>query len=48
MIDKLKSIKQNIKHTISKTSFHDLTHLIYPDMLTYPGEPQPEFQPFLN
>jgi arylformamidase len=33
---------------ISKTSFHDLTHLIYPDMLTYPGEPQPEFQPFFK
>jgi arylformamidase len=33
---------------ISKTSFHDLTHLIYPDMPTYPGEPQPEFQPFFK
>jgi arylformamidase len=33
---------------ISTTSFHDLTHLIYPDMPTYPGEPQPEFQPFFK
>jgi arylformamidase len=33
---------------ISKTSFYDLTHLIYPNMPTYPGEPQPEFQPFFK
>ena len=33
---------------ISKTSFYDLTQLIYPDMPTYPGEPQPEFQPFFK
>jgi arylformamidase len=33
---------------ISKTSFYDLTHLIYPGMPTYPGEPQPEFQPFFE
>jgi arylformamidase len=33
---------------ISKTSFYDLTHLIYPDMPIYPGEPQPEFQPFFK
>jgi kynurenine formamidase len=33
---------------ISTTSFYDLTHLIYPDMPTYPGEPQPEFQSFFK
>jgi arylformamidase len=33
---------------ISKTLFYDLTHLIYPEMQTYPGEPQPEFQPFFK
>ena len=33
---------------ISETSFHDLTHLICPDMPMYPGEPQPEFQPFFK
>jgi arylformamidase len=33
---------------ISTTSFHDLTHLIYPSMPTYPGELQPEFQPFFK
>ena len=33
---------------ISKTSFYDLTQLIYPDMPTYPGEPQPEFLPFFK
>jgi arylformamidase len=33
---------------ISTTSFHDLTQLIYPEMPTYPGEPQPEFQPLFK
>src|SRR5215813_8522286 len=33
---------------ISTTSFYDLTHLIYPDMQTYPGDPQPEFQPLFT
>jgi arylformamidase len=33
---------------ISTTSFYDLTHLIYPDMPTYPGDPQPEFQPLFT
>jgi arylformamidase len=31
--------------TISK-SFHDLSHLISQDMPVYPGDPQPEFEPF--
>jgi arylformamidase len=33
---------------ISTTSFYDLTHLIYPDMPTYPGDPQPQFQPLFT
>jgi arylformamidase len=39
------------KHTasdsilISSSSYHDLTHLIFEDMPTYPGEPKPEFSP---
>jgi arylformamidase len=30
---------------ISKTSFHDVTHMIYEDMPVYPGEIKPEFSP---
>jgi hypothetical protein len=65
MIDKLKSITRNIKHTImqkngnnndndnntiriSKTSFHDLTHLIYPDMQNIQVNHSQNFNLFLN
>jgi arylformamidase len=33
---------------ISKASFHDLTHLIHEDMHVYPGELQPEFNPYFT
>lgn len=33
--------------TISR-SFHDLTNIIHKDMLVYPGDPQPDFQPMLT
>jgi arylformamidase len=31
--------------SISRT-YHDLSHLISQDMLVYPGDPQPKFEPF--
>jgi arylformamidase len=38
-----KKSSDNDSILISGTSFHDLTHLIFEGMPTYPGEPRPEF-----
>jgi arylformamidase len=38
--------KDNNIIKISRTSFHDLSHLIFPDMPIYPGNPHPQLQPF--
>ena len=38
-----KKYSDNDAILISGTSFHDLTHLIFEGMPTYPGEPKPEF-----
>jgi arylformamidase len=40
-----KKYSDNDSILVSGTSFHDLTHLIFEGMPTYPGEPKPEFSP---
>src|SRR5919107_3189098 len=44
-MDEGKNNKNASTISISRT-YHDLSHLISQDMLVYPGDPQPRFEPF--
>lgn len=40
--------KVNVRVRLESSSIHELSRLIFGDMPVYPGEPQPEFKPYLT